>query len=837
MIHRKWFQATPGFTDDPGMMRTASVLNRTLLIFSILMGIGFIAALVFFEPKMGATLAILVMLAATVAAKLLMQVGKIRQAGIVAVTVGWLTFACIVLVDGGLNSINACFFISMTIVAGLLLGTRAATFFAGVGIVTGLVLALLDHFSYLPYRYFVDTPLGDWSILVFALVLASSTLNLALRERDSALGIAEQQLSEHRKTEEALRRSEEKYRLIAENSAELITVTDMNLHFTYISPSITRTHGFTIEEAMNRSLDQYMTPESMQVLMTALEEEMKREAEGNVDPSRTRVFEVEEYRKDGSTIWLESSMSGLRDKDDKLVGILTVSRDITERKRMEKALQESEELYRTSLESSSDGIAIVHEGRYVYVNQPFLDKIGRRRDEIVGKTRGKFIHPDDQAAFMDYVDKITRGLPTPKQVEIRVLLPDGTFINAEVSMVRVTYKGNRCNLAYLRDITDRKRAEAEHLKVQKLESVGTLAAGIAHDFNNLLAVIQGYIELLKMDIPPGEKVQNRLRATEKAISQATELTNRLLVFSKGGEPVKQVLDVSDLIKDAVLRILGASPVEKRFHLDRDLWPVEVDERQIHQVIRNLAINAAEAMPEGGRLAIRAENTMVKVQDKLPIRPGAYIRISVEDTGKGIPTDELPLIFDPYFSTKQRGAQKGMGLGLSVCHSVVTKHNGCITLESKEGRGSTFRVYLPAAVSVTLPSDERPPEGLSGAKGRILVMDDEAMIRDMLKELLTAMGYEVETTSDGLAAIDLYIRATESQRPYRMVILDLMVPGGLGGEPTMERLRAIDPGVRGIILSGYSDDPVIQDYAQYGFVEALTKPFSLKALQDVLEKHP
>ncbi len=327
----------------------------------------------------------------------------------------------------------------------------------------------------------------------------------------------------------------------------------------------------------------------------------------------------------------------------------------------------------------------------------------------MGKTRGKFIHPDDQAAFMDYVDKITQGLPTPKQVEIRVLLPDGTFINAEVSMVRVTYKGNRCNLAYLRDITDRKRAEAEQLKVQKLESVGTLAAGIAHDFNNLLAVIQGYIELLKMDIPPGEKVQNRLRATEKAISQAAELTNRLLVFSKGGEPVKQVLDVSDLIKDAVLRILGASPVEKRFHLDRDLWPVEVDERQIHQVIRNLAINAAEAMPEGGRLTIRAENMMVKVQDKLPIRPGHISGYPWKIPGKASRRTSCRF-FRSYFSTKQRGAQKGMGLGLSVCHSVVTKHNGCITLESQEGRGSTFRVYLPATVSVALP----PMNGLRKA---------------------------------------------------------------------------------------------------------------------------
>ncbi len=963
MLRPKWFRETPDFTDDAGMMRTAHVLNRTLLLFAVLMGVGFIAALLFFEPKMGGLLAILVMLAATAAAKLLMRIGKIRLASIVAVTVGWMTFACIVLVDGGLNSINACFFISMTIVAGLLLGTRAATFFAGAGITAGLVLALLDHFRSLPYQYFVDTPLGDWTILVFALILASSTLNLALRERDNALGIAERQLSDLREAEEALRQSEERYRLIAESSAELITVTDMNLQFTYISPSIMRTHGYTVEEAMNKPLEAYMTPGSMQALLEAFGDELKLEAGGGADPRRSRVLEVEEYRKDGSVISLECSFSALRDEENRMVGIVTVSRDITarkkaeealresemkyiqlfmnapaaiyeadyrnrrflgfnevvstltgysreellkmnpfelftewsretyidrmkrlgegrdvptsqeyelrkkdggilwmnmsidygfedglpvkarvvahditDRKRMEKALQESEELYRTSMESSSDGIAIVHEGRYVYVNQPFLDKIGRRRDEILGKTRGKFIHPDDQAAFMDYVHKITHGLPAPKQVEIRVLLPDGTLINAEVSMVRVTYKGNRCNLAFLRDITDRKRVEAERLKAQKLESVGTLAAGIAHDFNNLLAVMQGYMELLKTDIPEGSRARTRLLSAEKAVSQATDLTNRLLVFSKGGEPVREIVNIGDLVRETVLANIGESPVETRFHLDRDLRPVEVDERQIRQVIRNLTLNAVEAMPDGGTLTVGTENATVRIEDGLPVGEGDYVRISLSDTGKGIPADQRPLIFDPYFSTKARGAEKGMGLGLSVCHSVVGNHKGCIAVESREGEGSTFHVYLPAAAPERHPACERVASESADDRERILVMDDEAMVRDMLKELLTSIGYEVETTGDGRAAIDLYRKAAESRRPYGMVILDLVVPGGLGGEPTMERLRAIDPGVRGIILSGYSDDPVIQNYKEHGFVEALTKPFPLKALREILEKH-
>ncbi len=963
MFRPRRFLETPDFVDDPGMMRTAHVLNRTLLIFSILMGVGFIAALLFFEPKMGGILTILVLLAATLAAKLLMQLGKIRTASIVAVTVGWLTFTGVVLVDGGLNSINACFFISMTIVAGLLLGARAATFFAGAGITAGLVLALLDHFRSLPYQYFVDTPLGDWTILVFALVLASSTLNLALRERDNALGIAERQLSDLRKAEEALRQSEERFRLIAESSAELITVTDMNLRFTYISPSVMRTHGLTVEEAMNRSLEEYMTPGSMQILLEAFGEELKLEAGGCADPRRSRVLEVEEYRKDGSVISLECSFSALRDEENRMVGVVTVSRDITarkqaeealresekkylqlfmnapaaiyeadyrnrrflsfnevvstltgysreellrmnpfelftewsretyiermkqfgegrevptsqeyelrkkdggilwmnmsidygfedglpvkarvvahditDRKRMEKALQESEELYRTSMESSSDGIAIVHEGRYVYVSQPFLDKIGRRKDESLGHTRGNFIQPDDRSAVADYVNAFNQGLPIPKQIEIRVILPDGSFIDAEVSLVKVMYQGKKCNLAYLRDITGRKRAEAEQLKVRKLESVGTLAAGIAHDFNNLLAVMQGYMELLKMDVPEGSRARTRLLAAEKAVGQATELTNRLLVFSKGGDPVREIVNIGDLVRETVTANIGEYPVETRFFLESDLRSVEIDERQIRQVIRNLTINAVEAMPDGGILTVETENVTVRTGDGLPVGEGEYVRISLRDTGKGIPADQRPLIFDPYFSTKARGAEKGMGLGLSVCHSVVGNHKGCIAVESSEGEGSTFRVYLPAAAGERHGAVEAVFPEAADNRERILVMDDEAMIRDMLKELLTSIGCEVETAGDGTAAIDLYRKALESRRPYRMVILDLVVPGGLGGEPTMERLRAIDPGVRGIILSGYSDDPVIQNYKEHGFVEALTKPFPMKALRDILEKH-
>jgi PAS domain S-box-containing protein len=639
-------------------------------------------------------------------------------------------------------------------------------------------------------------------------------------------------ITERKQMEEALRESEEKLQMALSGAEMGMWNLDLATMTGTIDDRSARILGYRREDipAERSSWDEMTHPDDV----PRVHESLNAHIEGHVP-----VFQSEHRMRTATGAWKWVYGRGKiikRQEDGSPVLISGTLHDIDERKIMEKAFQESEDLYRTAMEGSNDGVVIIQDDRYVYFNQKFLDTLGRSRDEMMGQPAGTYIHPDDEAVGMDHFHKFKQGLTISPHIETKVLKPDGSVAHFEVSLVDVTYKGRQAVMAYLRDITDRKRAEAEEMKRHKLESVGTLAAGIAHDFNNLLAVIHGYLDLLAIDIPPGDKVHNRLMAAKNAVVQATELTNRLIIFAKGGEPVKEVIDIGDTIKKEVLGSIGISPVEKRFYLAPDLWPVEVDQKQIQQVIKNLTRNAVEAMPEGGRLTVRAENITVRIQDRLPIREGTYVRISIEDTGTGIPANELPNIFDPYYSTKQRGAKKGMGLGLSVCHSVVGKHKGCITIESQDGKGCTFRVYLPAIIREALQIDEQLQDKIPDSKRRILVMDDEALVRDMLRELLTALGFEVETANDGLEAIDLYIKAAESERPYDMVLFDLMVIKGLGGEQTMARLLATHPGVKGIICSGYTDDPVIQHYDQYGFVGALRKPFTLEALRSILEKH-
>lgn len=341
----------------------------------------------------------------------------------------------------------------------------------------------------------------------------------------------------------------------------------------------------------------------------------------------------------------------------------------------------------------------------VACNDRMYEMFGVSRDSCV--TRNDWlnrVHPEDRdRALRDYIPRTIgeKGFNT----EYRIVRSDGAIRHIQANgIVLLDDGGVPARLIILnRDVTDRKRAEEEQIKVHKLESIGTLAGGIAHDFNNLLSVIQGYLELLMADAPEGDMTHSRLAAARKAVNQAMELTGLLITFSRGGEPFKEIVDIADLVKNTVLRSVGEWPVETEFFMDSDLWALEADDRQLSQVIRNLAVNAVEAMPEGGILKVRIGNVRVAVADGLPVPEGPYVKISMEDTGKGIPKDELPLIFDPYYSTKQRGAEKGMGLGLSVCHSVVGRHNGCMTVESQEGKGTSVHVYLPAGVHLNTPS--------------------------------------------------------------------------------------------------------------------------------------
>ena len=378
-----------------------------------------------------------------------------------------------------------------------------------------------------------------------------------------------------------------------------------------------------------------------------------------------------------------------------------------------------------------------------------------------------------------------------------------------------------------RDITDRKKIEEELLKVEKLESLGVLAGGIAHDFNNLLTAILGSISLAKMYAGSGNKVSERLSEAEKASLQARDLTQKLLTFSKGGFPVKKAASISELIRDSAGFVLSGSNVRCEYSTPGNLWPVDVDEGQISQVINNLIINADQAMQQGGIIQVSCENVVLNKADLLPLKGGNYVKISIKDHGVGIPEKYIEKIFDPFFSTKLNGT----GLGLSTVYSIIKRHNGYITVESKKEVGTTFYIYLPASRKDI--QQKKDDTVIIGGKGKILVMDDEEIVREVLGAMLVSIGYGVEYATNGEEAVELYRVAKGSGAPFDAVILDLTIPGGMGGKKAMQGLLKIDPGVKAIVSSGYSNDPVMADFREYGFSGVAAKPYKIKQLSETL----
>lgn len=384
----------------------------------------------------------------------------------------------------------------------------------------------------------------------------------------------------------------------------------------------------------------------------------------------------------------------------------------------------------------------------------------------------------------------------------------------------------------------RKEVEADLIKAKKFESVGMLAGGIAHDFNNLLSVILGNIELAKEDRCQ-RNFEKFLNNAIEACFKGKELTGRLITFSKGGMPVKKVGELSEVIIESCRFATAGSNVKCVWDIPDDLWKVEFDEYQLRQALSNIILNATESMPNGGIVLISATNEIIQLPNHIPsnIKEHRYVHLKIIDNGKGIPEEILPFIFDPYFSTKERGSEKGMGLGLSIAYSIITKHNGTIFAESTLGKGTTIHVRLPAYLQVpeistdtSIKVSKQPPV----KRKRILVMDDEPMLREFIEKLLIHLGYEAVLAKDGQETIEKYRKAIESNEPIYAVILDLTVRGGMGGKETIIKLKEIDPNVVAIVSSGYSKDPVMENYKFYGFAGALPKPYQKKDLKLLLE---
>ena len=507
-----------------------------------------------------------------------------------------------------------------------------------------------------------------------------------------------------------------------------------------------------------------------------------------------------------------------------------------QRKKTEDALRDSEQRYRAIVESAYDLIIETSAtGECQYVSPNCHAVLGFDSSDLVRKSFFDCAHPEERSMLSQSFNSHILAL---REFDILCRLQNNQsewrWFESHVHPFRTT-TGTIIAVFVARDISERKRLEEERLRATKLESVGVLAGGIAHDFNNILTSVFANIGLAKMletknHSSSGQPIVERLTAAEKACLRARDLTKQLLTFAKGGAPVKSTISLGSIITDTVEFALRGSDVRCATQLPEDLWPAEVDEGQISQVLQNLVINANQAMPEGGKIGVMAQNYQVTANGDLPLKLGRYIMVSVTDQGIGIPKDHLPKIFDPYFTTKQ----KGSGLGLATTYSIIKRHEGHIGVSSTLGKGTTFTIYLPASTSLPLMSAENHDALVKGV-GRILIMDDEEEIQDVLGKMLQHLGFTVDLANNGDQALALYKAASQRGKPYIATILDLTIPGGMGGKETFRQIKDFDPCAQVIVSSGYSNDPVMANSSTFGFSGFIVKPYNILDLSKVLSQ--
>lgn len=517
---------------------------------------------------------------------------------------------------------------------------------------------------------------------------------------------------------------------------------------------------------------------------------------------------------------------------------LEIATDITERKLTETKLAEESERLLVTLQSIADGVITTDtEGRIALLN-PVAEKItGWSQKEAKQQPLPKvfnILSEEKHTGHLDGVDKILSSLDEPGFTEQAILLDRemrGKHIASSVSVIKDD-SGNRVGLVLVfRDISEQLRTEEELAKIRKLESIGVLAGGIAHDFNNILAAILGNIDLTLHDPSLSEKNKRMLTRALNASFRARDLTQQLLTFAKGGEPITESASLAEVVIESADFILHGDTVTCRYHFPDDLQMVDIDRGQISQVVQNMILNAGQAMPSGGVIEVTAANATTKEIAKLALsESGQFVRLSIHDHGIGIPANMLEKVFDPYFSTKQEGS----GLGLAICHSIIKKHGGTITVESILGEGTVFNIFLPVATTAS-PRIEQPEIVPNDHCGRILVVDDEEVVRNVSAAMLGELGHEVLLAEEGQQAVEIYRQNLEQDTPIDLLIMDLTIPGGMGGQEALQHVLAIDPQAKAVVSSGYSNDPVMANFADYGFAAAITKPYQLTDMSKVINQ--
>ncbi len=500
--------------------------------------------------------------------------------------------------------------------------------------------------------------------------------------------------------------------------------------------------------------------------------------------------------------------------------------EIAERNASRVALRAAARMGTSVLENTAEGFfAVDAEWKFIYVNPKAELLLGCSRDLLIGENLWDKFPEMCGSLFEKNCRRIaTENLP---------LQFEATDLSGKKFFDVCAHPSKGDIFVFFRDITERRQVEEERLKTSKFESLGTLAGGIAHDLNNILTVISGNIGLAQIDAPKEpENVLPFLSKAGQAAEQAANLSNQLLTFARGGVPLKEIVSIAELLKRACEFALRGSNLEADIDIPADLWKADIDRRQIEQVVNALVLNAREAMPDGGTLRLSAHNVEIKEQPDGLLPSGRYLKISINDHGRGIAPELAAKIFDPYVTTKPLGT----GLGLSISYSIVKRHGGLLHLESSSPEGSTFVFYLPGAETRPVAPQPPPPKRpFHFNHQRILVMDDDAAVRELTSHLLGTVGYEVTAVPDGKEAIKAYESALRRGQQFQAVILDATVRGGMGGVATIERLRGVDPNVTAIICSGYSDEAALSEFLAYGFCSALPKPFTRGELCDALQR--
>ncbi len=636
-----------------------------------------------------------------------------------------------------------------------------------------------------------------------------------------------EEISERKRAQEELKKSEEKYRTILENIEEGYYEVDLAGNFTFFNDSIQNILGYGRDEMIGMNNRQYTDQENAKKLYEAFNKVF-------TTGRPTKEFDWKIIRKDGSERFVEASVSVLQDAQGEPMGFRGIVRDITERKEAEEALRDSKEKYRLLVDHAHDGIFIAQGGLIKFQNPKAQEILGCSTQELPEPPFIDLVHPEDRRLLPRKRESRHKGEDIPSTYSVRITKKSGEELWVQINAVDIKWEREPATLNFVRDITIEKRLEAQLLQAQKMEAIGTLAGGIAHDFNNILSSVIGYTELALEEVSKGGLLHSNLQEVLKAGRRARDLVRQILAFSRQSDQELKPLEVSPIIKETLklLRASLPSTINIKQHMGANLGTVMTDPTQVNQILMNLCTNAAHAMGEnGGTLEVNLEKvgngTDVGVRFA-GLSPGPYLKLTVSDNGHGMAPEVKERIFDPYFTTKEKG--EGTGLGLAMVHGIVKSHGGTITVYSEPEMGSTFHVYLPIRETET-DQDTGSEETIPTGSERILFVDDEQPIVDIAKQMVEQLGYSMVTRTSSLEALELF-RAKPDE--FDLVITDMTMPN-MTGEELANELMFIRPDIPIILCTGFSRSVTEKKAKAMGIQAFILKPILRQELAETIRR--